>query len=119
MSVGDRVLVRLCRRQAAATVRAMPTEDMAAAVVSYEDWPRHFDELQLLQNLRTAGGDEVSGLDELKKDDVVLVCWGKEREQYRAVVRGVHAGKLVLVHYENATDDWDQWVKPRQLIRRK
>ena len=84
-----------------------------------EDWPRHFDELQLLQNLRTAGGDEVSGLDELKKDDVVLVCWGKEREQYRAVVRGVHAGKLVLVHYENATDDWDQWVKPRQLIRRK
>ena len=50
-------------------MRAMPTEDMAAAVVSYEDWPRHFDELQLLQNLRTAGGDEVSGLGLLKKDD--------------------------------------------------
>ena len=119
LRVGDAVIVRICRRQMAAIVRKIPAEDVTAVVVSYEDWPRQFDELQLLHNLRTAGGDDIASHDELKKDDVVLVCWGKEREQYRAVVRGVYRGKVVLVHYENSSDDWNQWVKPRQLVRRK
>ena len=105
------------KKQLSAVVTHAPDEPLTAVVVHYEGWPRCYDELQRVENLRTAHGEEVADVSQLRPGDVVLVHWGSHREQYRAVVRSFFTGKLVCVHYLNSSQDWDQWVKPRQVRR--
>jgi hypothetical protein len=112
--VGDRAMVVVARRHLVATVVAVLGGGQEAAVVRYDGWPQRFDELQRRNDLRTVESHEL-GPFPAPFPTAVLVRWGAARELYRAFVVGTYVGPLLRVTYEAATEDWDQWVKPRQL----
>ena len=54
------------------------------------------DELQRVENLRTALGEEVADVSQLRSGDVVLVCWGAALFQTFVIVEPSQV--LALVH---------------------
>jgi len=123
LQVGLRVKVRLskrCRHDREGVVVACPELPLGVVAVSYEGWARHFDEFQLPANLRIAeyggSGAPLVQASDTQVGDAVLVSWGALKEQFRAKVVGLYSGLLVRVHFDNSTGDWDQWVKPCQIL---
>lgn len=112
--MGDRAMVRVARRYLLATVIEVLPGKEEAAMVRYDGWPQRFDELQRRDDLRSRDGHDLSPSPALIPA-TVLVRWGMAREPYPACVVGKYHGPLVRVSYEDIDEDWDQWVKPRQL----
>ena len=112
--IGDRAMVRVARRYLTATVTEVLPGKEEAAMVRYDGWPQRFDELQRRDDLRSRDGYDLSP-NPAPFPATVLVRWGMAREPYPAAVVGKYHGPLVRVSYEDIDEDWDQWVKPRQL----